>query len=212
MRCLIVRCVLSIFATHTARASPRISANPVDPIIIASADYAVQELRKLSDSGVYETLGLSEIVSASTQVGVFHNNTFLLLRLSSEYFWDGEPTADFKVMVMKHHEDGAHSFAIDEFPEMNEDAIEKFWILKIEEQRAIRDNAFQKMETEAFGGISSELQEPGDLLKALAQDTSIISHDFGPTPGSLHEIVLDSEQGVSSSAQQVLNALAQPSP
>lgn len=139
------------------------------------------ELRRLSDSGVYRTISLSKIEAASTQEGVFHYNVFLKLELSSPHLKSGEPTAVFDVLVMRHLEDGTFSFAIDEFPEMNEDAIEMFWIEKVERHREMRDEAFKQIEEEARGhsGLrwDSNLKNPhlsdmdsDDLLQLLASE------------------------------------------
>ena len=109
----------------------------------------MSQLKILSDSGIYESLSLDSVLAASTQSGIFHHNTFLQLELASDFFRDGRATGTFDVMVMRHLEDGTHSFAIDEFPEMNEDAIEEFWIRKVERQRAEREEVFRALEVEA---------------------------------------------------------------
>lgn len=119
--------------------------------VVKAAEFAVSELRKLSDSGVYESISLASIKTAATQDGVFHYNTFLTLELSSPHLKSGEPTEIFDMMVMVHMEDGTYSFAIDEFPEMNEDAIEMFWIEKVERNRGKREDAFKQMMDEARG-------------------------------------------------------------
>lgn len=146
--------------------------------------FAVAELRKLSDSGIYRTLSLSRIQAASTQDGVFHHNTFLELELSSPHFKGGASVATFDVMVMRHLEDGTYSFAIDEFPEMDEDAIEMFWIEKVERHREEREKAFKQMELEALEQVSrsDDLGNNGidlngltsdELLKILSSETNV---------------------------------------
>ena len=140
------------------------------------------ELQKLSDSGIYRTLALSSIRDAWTQEGVFHHNTFLELELSSPHLKGGAATATFDVMVMRHLEDGTYSFAIDEFPEMDEDAIEMFWIEKVERHRDMREQAFKQMELEALEHaavtaspdlVASDLQSmtSDELLRILSQET-----------------------------------------
>lgn len=151
-----------------------------EPNIIAAAQYAVSELKQLSDSGIYESLSLSRIVSASTALGVFHNNTFLQLELSSGYFKTGLPQATFDVMVMESLDDGGNSFAIDEFPEMSDDAVEQFWIQKVERHREAREDAFKAMEMDALNlerlrepltdNKKIESLGPDELLTILSQD------------------------------------------
>lgn len=54
-------------------------------------------------------------------------NTFLQLELESPYLLGGIPTTMHEIIVMEALEDGAKSFAIDEFPVMDPEAIEEFW-------------------------------------------------------------------------------------
>lgn len=49
---------------------------------------------------------------------------------------------------MQHKEDGTFSFAIENFPDMDDDAIEEFWIRKVEKQRQLRDQIFRSLETD----------------------------------------------------------------
>ena len=115
-----------------------------------AAEFAVRELSKLSDSGVYTTIELSRIVTAEFQNGVYHENTILNLELSSPCFKSGKPVESFEIVVMKHFEDGVRSFAINQFPEMNEDAIEEFYIRKVEARRRKREESFRRLELAAF--------------------------------------------------------------
>ena len=128
---------------------------------VALSQFAMDELKKLSDSGVYETLSLHSIDSAATQTGVFHFNYFLKLTMASPHFKDGKPTASFDVMVMRNLEDGVFSFAIDEFPVMDDDAIEEFWIRKVERHRKERDEAFKELEREALEEEQAAEASPG---------------------------------------------------
>lgn len=114
------------------------------------SEYALKELKKLSDSGVYETLQLSKVISSQIQDGIFHNNMILKLELSSPFFRSGRDTETFDVIVMSHKEDGVKSFAIDEFPVMDEDAIEHFWQLKVERKKIVREESFRRLEIEAL--------------------------------------------------------------
>lgn len=100
----------------------------------------------MSDSGIYRTLQLRRIRSARKEIGVFHENIFLTLEISSPFLKQasdtessptGPPFSVHDVVVMKHLEDGVVSFAIDEFPDMDEDAIEKFWIKMVEQRRFV---------------------------------------------------------------------------
>ncbi|CAM9509738.1 unnamed protein product, partial [Choristocarpus tenellus] len=95
--------------------------------------FAVRELQKLSDTGIYETLVLKKIVQASTGVGVFHYNSFLTIELASSYFKSGHPSETFDMMVMRHKESGhvRYAFAINTFPEMDPEALEDFYIEKV---------------------------------------------------------------------------------
>jgi hypothetical protein len=129
--------------------------NPVEIIDVNSvkavkdAEFAVRELSKLSDSEIYTTLLLKKIIYAAEQDGIFHYNTLLTLELSSPHFKSGKPTEEFKMIVLEHKEDGVKALAIDEFPVMDEDAIEEFYIRKIEKRRKQREESFRRLEIEA---------------------------------------------------------------
>jgi hypothetical protein len=120
-----------------------------------AAAFAVRELSKLSDSGIYTTINLNRLISAEYQIGVYHENTILNLELSSPFFKSGKTTESFEIVVMKHLEDGVRSFAINEFPEMNEDAIEEFYIRKVEARRRKREESFRRLEFAAFKSLQN---------------------------------------------------------
>ena len=84
------------------------------------------------------------------QTGVFHFNFFLNIELASPHLKDGHPFTTHEVMVMRNLDDGVLSFAIDEFPVMEEDAIEEFWIRKVEQHKKNREASFAEMEREAL--------------------------------------------------------------
>jgi hypothetical protein len=138
--CLLLVC----FATAVVHAAVQLDVS--GDAAQAQAAYALAELAKLSDSGVYSTLGLHGVLAASQEDGIFHHNTMLTLELSSPHFLSGAKTESFDVVVMEHKDDGIRSIAIDEFPVMAEDAIEAFWVQKVEQQRVQREAAFRKLE------------------------------------------------------------------
>ena len=112
------------------------------PDIQAATNYVLAELRSMSYSGIFQTLNIQKIHSARTEKGVFHMNTFMTLEFKSPFLKTKQgktkhktPTSMHEVIVMKHLEDGKLSFAIDEFPEMDEKAVEKFWIESVEARR-----------------------------------------------------------------------------
>jgi hypothetical protein len=119
-------------------------------VVIQEAQFAFEELKKLSDSRIYETLSITQIISATYEIGIFHENTIMKIELSSPYFKSGLPTEEYNMVVMRHKEDGIRSFAIDEFPEMDELAIEQFWIEKVEDKRVQREEAVRRLEIEAI--------------------------------------------------------------
>lgn len=141
-------CVVLLFADEEVN-------NPVKIIDVNSAkavrdaEFAVRELSRLSDSDIYETLSLHRVTYAAEQDGIFHFNTLLQLELSSPHFKSGKPVEEYKMIVMEHKEDGIKSLAIDEFPVMDEDAIEEFYIRKIERRRKQREESFRRLELEA---------------------------------------------------------------
>lgn len=112
------------------------------------AQWALGELQKLSDSGIYSTLSLQQLYSAEEEEGIFHMNTILELSLASPHFKSGKPAENFTIVVMKHHEEPYRTLAIDEFPEMDEDAIEQFYIRKVERKRQEREEVLSQWEQE----------------------------------------------------------------
>jgi hypothetical protein len=125
------------------------SFDPNDTYVLGEAEFAIAELSQLSDSTIYTTLKLLKILDAKTQSGIFHNNTILEVQLSSPYFKSGKSEETYHIIVMTHKEDGIKSFAIDEFPIMKDDAIEEFYIKKVERKRMKREEAFRRLEIES---------------------------------------------------------------
>jgi hypothetical protein len=128
-------------------------SQPIDihsAAVVKQAEFALQELAKLSDSGVYESLKLNRILSAEEKSGIYHDNLHLVLELASPYFKSGLSTQQIQIVVMRHKSENVTTLAVDEFPKMNEDAIEEFYIKRVEERRAARDRAFQNLEQYAL--------------------------------------------------------------
>ena len=146
--------------------APKIQASVHAPAIVEAAEFVVEELSKLSDSGVYETLTLAQIVEAKTQRGVFHENTFLTLELASPHFLSRNATERFEVIDMVRTDDQSRSFAIDTFPEMSEESIEEFSIRNVERRRALREQAFAELELDACAaGLCDEKDDAASYLE-----------------------------------------------
>lgn len=121
-----------------------------DDAVLQSARFAVDELSKLSHSNVYSTLKLERVLKAFDQEGIYHQNRVLNLELSSPHFMSGGRTENFTMVVLTHHDDGAKSIAIDEFPVMREEAIEDFYIAKVKKRRVARDLSFVRLKLKAL--------------------------------------------------------------
>ncbi|CAM9912276.1 unnamed protein product [Phaeothamnion confervicola] len=145
---------------------PRYLLDARDPEVVKASQWAVGELQKLSDSGIYTTLSLKRVAAASAQEGVFHFNIFMTLELASPYFASGRKTESYELMVMRHFEDDVLSLAIDEFPTMDPDAVEEFWIETVERRRAERDVFFAELEAEA--ATAAEAEAAAVTAKAVA--------------------------------------------
>jgi len=133
------------------------SINKIDVIddvtgdgIVSEAMFALEELVKLSETKIYDTLSLTKVKSAYRQEGIFHYNTIMTIELSSPYFVSGNATEDFEIIVMQHKEDNVKSIAIDEFPNMDEKVSRQFLRKKIIEKRKEREVSFRKLELQAL--------------------------------------------------------------
>ncbi|KAJ0404351.1 hypothetical protein P43SY_001471 [Pythium insidiosum] len=148
--------VLSAGGDRSAFFQSSRAAAPVDhPLVQDAANFAVDYLRSISDSGIYETLRLVHIEDAATQTATFHDAIHLCVSLASPYFKSGNATEQFQLVVLEGKEPTGippkreRSIAIDEFPVMDEDAIEAFWIQMVETRRAQRRQLFERWEQEA---------------------------------------------------------------
>lgn len=135
--CLLTLCLIyGVCVTYSA------SLSISDAEIVSISEYVLNELRKLSDSGIYDTLKIDQVLSYDRNDGIFHINTSLKLQLSSIH-WKEPQT--FQFIVMDHKEEKIRSFAIDEFPVMDQTDIEKSWIKKIEKKKIIREKSFRRL-------------------------------------------------------------------
>ena len=150
------------------------------------AQFAVEELRGLSDSGVFTTLSLARVHSAESGRGVFHHNWFFTVDLSSPHLLGGAPTSRHDIVVMESLEDGVRSFAIDEFPDMEPDAIEAHWQVMVEEHKRKREVSFARIEREELE-LDAQAVGIADLDAELAQ---IKAMDVG----ALERMVADGER------------------
>jgi hypothetical protein len=85
-------------------------------------------------------------------------------------------------------ETGGRSLAIDEFPFMDEAAVEKYWIAKVERKRAEREEAFRRMELEAL------LLEDGDNDQGTSTERT--EQEPRVTQDSLHDVSVEDLFGI----------------
>lgn len=130
--------------------------------------FAIRELSKLSDSGVYTTLSLSKIIAAKREEGLYHHNTILTLSLQSPHFASEKEEEAFEIIVMTHKEDGIKSIAINEFPVMSESAIESFYMKKVTQKTRTREESFRRLEIEAVLSARSGVNFSQDEEEAAA--------------------------------------------
>ncbi|CEG39367.1 uncharacterized protein PHALS_09618 [Plasmopara halstedii] len=182
---------INVFASITPRtyfSNVRTPQLPNDPIIIDAANFAVSQLRTLSDSGIYTTLTLAKIHAAATELGDFHYVIHLQITLTSPHFRSKRKEESFDLMVLESKPyvkdkdsdilDTTRSIAIDRFPEMDENAIERFWVNMMEERRQQRRDLFEKWEKEEnLSGRTEEKKamNPFVEMKALPHNEPLLS-------------------------------------
>ena len=152
---LVLLLLLTAAAVSTATKSEtppsRQQRSTSDPEIVKATAYALGELRKLSESSIYETLELKRIVKAETGVGVFHSTTYLQVEVASPHLASELKVVPVELVVMENLADGSRTVAVDEFPRFDEDAVEEFWIRMTEDHRERRDKMFARIEGEGRG-------------------------------------------------------------
>jgi len=111
--------------------------------VITQTNNFLAHIRNLSDSGIYETLTLSNIVSYEVTDGLNFNNYNLQLELGSPHYRSKRRVETFVVMVMVEHSTGDLSYAIDTFPAMDPDSVEDFWVKKVEGRREMRNYLYE---------------------------------------------------------------------
>ena len=118
--------------------------------MMSTAEYAVNELKKLSDSKIYNSLEIKKIHNFEKTSGIYHYNTAMSIELSSPYFESNKSSEIFNFVLMEHKIDKVKSFAVDEFPIMKGEFIEQFSLEKISRKKTEREEAFRRLEIEAL--------------------------------------------------------------
>jgi hypothetical protein len=108
----------------------------------ADAEFALTELRRLSETGIYDSITIKNVQKEGTMDGIFHVNTLLKMELACPYFQSGKESEEFQFIIMKHKFENVTTLAVNEFPEMREDAIETFYIQMVKDRRRKRELAF----------------------------------------------------------------------
>ena len=165
-----IACLLTIALIYICFIAPKVDATKDDEYAKREAEFALEELRKLSNSGVYESIDLEKILSVSFEDGSFHETTSLQLLLSSPYYKSGAPTEAFEVIVLTHKEDGVKSLAIDNFPVMTDDSMEQHLVIKAERKKKEREESFRYLELEMLR--SGKVGEPpqGQSIEDLFEE------------------------------------------
>jgi hypothetical protein len=117
------------------------------PQVTAAAQFALQEIRFLSESGVYESLELAEVVNASHVLGQFHDNLILNVVFASPLLLAPSATSEHQVVVMKSLEDqGEVHVAIDEFPVFTDAAVQNARAARAVRSKQKREEFFARVE------------------------------------------------------------------
>eukprot|EP01031_Cornospumella_fuschlensis_P026598 gene26598-32146_t len=149
-----------------------VNGKEVPPHIYRDAEFAVAELRQLSDSGIYTSLSLASILDFEEIDGVYHDNVALELELRSEHFKSKQNTEIFNMVVMKHKKEDITTLAIDEFPVMDDDAIEQYYIRKVEENRENREKAFERLYRQSLSAEAPSLSTTPSPFGSNSQTNS----------------------------------------
>ncbi len=115
---LLLTCLSSLVAVSLCMSVARMQLDVNDDVVKNDALFALEELKKLSDSRVYNSLSIANITSAWLQDGIYHVNTILNIDFKSDYFKSKKTIESYEIIIMKSKEDNVQSIAIDEFPVM----------------------------------------------------------------------------------------------
>jgi len=108
-----------------------------------AAIYVVNQLKQMSDSGVYESIELSRILSSEKiDGGIYHTKYVFRLRLESPSFASRREAEEVNIIFMEDNK-GQRSFAIDNFPQMSNRAIEEYRQHKFSDLHERRKHLFQ---------------------------------------------------------------------
>ena len=185
-------------------ATTRIQLDVSDVTVSDAGKFALRELQKLSDSSIYSTLTLANILSAYEVEGIFHQNLVLTVELHCPHFQSGRDVEQFEIFVMTHKEDGVRSFAIDEFPMMEKSAVENFSDANAVRRRKKNEESFRRLEltalspseTSAHSSIQEQLNKhSSDRITAVRKANSLavqkqLSGDFISQEASLAQLSL----------------------
>lgn len=183
MNSLFFTCIFLIFLCINCVNSEILDVS--SPSVLETAQFATQEISKLSDSGIYETLKLECIKNADKFDGSYFIHFVLNLELSSPYFKSKLSSEIFQIVVMEHKLDHYRTLAIDRFPIMLDNAIEEFYIKRVKERRFAREQMFDFLES------SFSLYPNNNNNIKLLQDSSLELDFADLSLDELHSILLD---------------------